>query len=264
MTSGSTAPAPPRRHSEAELVAFEHTCMRLAGFDHALTPYHIDGWLTALACGPVRPPAQTWLPLLAGDAFDRAFADPPDRAQALAALQRRLDVLHDELDAEALLARPDVLRLAPYFDEWDEEDRQRLVDEDGLPPADAEAMLPGVLWAAGVLGGLEAVQSLWRLPEGDEEFDAAWSEIVGDIEALLLEPGSDDEPAAAEARSADAPLSRDEQLTDACFALQDLRVFVLDHGPRPEQRRVQAPAGRNDPCPCGSGRKYKKCHGAAA
>ena len=22
--------------------------------------------------------------------------------------------------------------------------------------------------------------------------------------------------------------------------------------------------GRNDPCPCGSGRKYKKCHGAAA
>jgi len=22
--------------------------------------------------------------------------------------------------------------------------------------------------------------------------------------------------------------------------------------------------GRNDPCPCGSGRKFKKCHGAAA
>ena len=25
----------------------------------------------------------------------------------------------------------------------------------------------------------------------------------------------------------------------------------------------QAPkVGRNDPCPCGSGKKYKKCHGA--
>jgi preprotein translocase subunit SecA len=23
-----------------------------------------------------------------------------------------------------------------------------------------------------------------------------------------------------------------------------------------------AKAGRNDPCPCGSGKKYKKCHGA--
>jgi len=21
--------------------------------------------------------------------------------------------------------------------------------------------------------------------------------------------------------------------------------------------------GRNDPCPCGSGKKYKKCHGAS-
>ena len=27
---------------------------------------------------------------------------------------------------------------------------------------------------------------------------------------------------------------------------------------------VQAPPGRNAPCPCGSGRKYKKCHGRAA
>jgi len=30
------------------------------------------------------------------------------------------------------------------------------------------------------------------------------------------------------------------------------------------QRRVSNEVGRNDPCPCGSGKKYKKCHGAAA
>jgi preprotein translocase subunit SecA len=29
-------------------------------------------------------------------------------------------------------------------------------------------------------------------------------------------------------------------------------------------RRDEPKVGRNDPCPCGSGRKYKKCHGAAA
>jgi preprotein translocase subunit SecA len=28
------------------------------------------------------------------------------------------------------------------------------------------------------------------------------------------------------------------------------------------QRRVGEKVGRNDPCPCGSGKKYKKCHGA--
>jgi preprotein translocase subunit SecA len=29
------------------------------------------------------------------------------------------------------------------------------------------------------------------------------------------------------------------------------------------QRRTGEKVGRNDPCPCGSGKKYKKCHGAA-
>jgi uncharacterized protein len=30
----------------------------------------------------------------------------------------------------------------------------------------------------------------------------------------------------------------------------------------PGTRRVDKQPGRNDPCPCGSGRKFKKCHGA--
>jgi preprotein translocase subunit SecA len=31
---------------------------------------------------------------------------------------------------------------------------------------------------------------------------------------------------------------------------------------QPVQRRTGEKVGRNDPCPCGSGKKYKKCHGA--
>jgi preprotein translocase subunit SecA len=31
---------------------------------------------------------------------------------------------------------------------------------------------------------------------------------------------------------------------------------------QPNQRRTGEKVGRNDPCPCGSGKKYKKCHGA--
>jgi preprotein translocase subunit SecA len=37
-------------------------------------------------------------------------------------------------------------------------------------------------------------------------------------------------------------------------------------GAQPEpvaQRRAENKVGRNDPCPCGSGKKYKKCHGAS-
>jgi hypothetical protein len=29
-------------------------------------------------------------------------------------------------------------------------------------------------------------------------------------------------------------------------------------------KRDEPKVGRNDPCPCGSGKKYKKCHGANA
>ena len=38
-----------------------------------------------------------------------------------------------------------------------------------------------------------------------------------------------------------------------------------DQKPKPRQEtvvRTQPKVGRNDPCPCGSGKKYKKCHGA--
>jgi preprotein translocase subunit SecA len=31
---------------------------------------------------------------------------------------------------------------------------------------------------------------------------------------------------------------------------------------RPKVNSEFENVGRNDPCPCGSGKKYKKCHGA--
>jgi hypothetical protein len=31
---------------------------------------------------------------------------------------------------------------------------------------------------------------------------------------------------------------------------------------KPQQVIRREKIGRNDPCPCGSGKKYKKCHGA--
>ena len=34
-----------------------------------------------------------------------------------------------------------------------------------------------------------------------------------------------------------------------------------DDSAAPQQRKVEQKVGRNDPCPCGSGKKYKYCHG---
>jgi preprotein translocase subunit SecA len=47
--------------------------------------------------------------------------------------------------------------------------------------------------------------------------------------------------------------------------LQEARMAGANGGSSPQQVvRGQAKVGRNDPCPCGSGKKYKKCHGAGA
>jgi preprotein translocase subunit SecA len=39
--------------------------------------------------------------------------------------------------------------------------------------------------------------------------------------------------------------------------------FGGDDSTGPKQAEAGQKVGRNDPCPCGSGKKYKKCHGAA-
>lgn len=46
---------------------------------------------------------------------------------------------------------------------------------------------------------------------------------------------------------------------DAALLLQQARQAIGDTGPQPNVAAV----GRNDPCPCGSGKKYKKCHGTS-
>ena len=75
-------------------------------------------------------------------------------------------------------------------------------------------------------------------------------------------PGADRVPAFAAARSGAAMSATEEPIPSG------------PGGPRPARtggddvvktvRREEPKVGRNDPCPCGSGRKYKKCHGAAA
>lgn len=239
-------------------------CERLVGFDDTLHVHHVDGWLTAMAAGPVRLATGDWLERLCGDTFDRTFADPADRAQALAVLQGRLDALHRMLDAEALLDRPDDLRLDPYFDDWTDDDRRRLVDEGHATAEEAAGLQPGSLWAEGVLDGLDDLADAWQLPEDDEsEFGRDFTAIVDQVGALLLGPEEVGWKSFVERYHRGTAPSREDLLTNACFAMQDLRLLLLDHGPRPEPRRVGPQPGRNDPCPCGSGKKFKKCHGAA-
>ena len=56
--------------------------------------------------------------------------------------------------------------------------------------------------------------------------------------------------------------ARIEVFGEAIWAVYDLRQLWQSMGPRVETLRKAPEPGRNDPCPCGSGKKFKKCCGA--
>jgi uncharacterized protein len=49
---------------------------------------------------------------------------------------------------------------------------------------------------------------------------------------------------------------------DAIWAVYNMREMWRTLGPRIETVHKAATPGRNDPCTCGSGKKYKKCCGS--
>jgi uncharacterized protein len=259
-------PRPPCQSSPAELEAFDKTVEALAGFNPEISFEWVDGFLAAIAAAPRLPALEEWLPALCGDAFERAFADPESADPAQAALAARLKVLCDQLDPEALLDDPDQLRLDPLIGEVSDEDRQRLVDEGALSAEEAQAVQTGGLWAEGFFDGVAAFPALWEEPP-HEDASVLFKQAFDQIAALLMPPGSDEWKAhVAEhyPKAGEGEPTRDDLLAEACMSVQDLRLFWVDFAPKTETRRVEATPGRNDPCHCGSGKKYKKCHGAAA
>jgi uncharacterized protein len=252
-----------RHNTEAEIAAIEALCDRLAGFGSDVALEWVDGYLAALAASRRVIGPEEWLPAMFGEAFERAFADPQDVAQATATLNARWQALRTQLDAESLLDEPEALRLLPMMVPCDDAMRAEAVSAGHMTAQEAADLLQtGALWAEGFFAAVEAFADDWPAPEADSE-DAEWyDDCCVRVSALTL---PQDELAAYLAdQYPGETLDRDQLVDEACFAVQDLRIYWTDHAPKPETRRVGATPGRNDPCPCGSGRKYKKCCGATA
>jgi uncharacterized protein len=253
-------------NTDAELDAFDEVCNRLGGFnDRVVAAEWVDGYLTALAAGPRAVDIDEWLPRMAGDAFERAFGDPEDADKARAALLARTRILAHHLDPEALLDNPEEPRVQPLVALWDEAARQKLVDEQQVPAEDAAQLFTGALWAEGFIDATQDFLDDWQNPADVEEEDLdVLGELLTQVGILVVPEDHDDFKAHIQTYWADREATRDDLLNEAVFAVQDLRVWWLDHAPRPAPRHVDPTPGRNDPCPCGSGQKYKKCHGKAA
>ena len=95
------------------------------------------------------------------------------------------------------------------------------------------------------------------LPFADE--DEEDEEEEDDEEALVAAASSEERRAAqnvVEDFTRNIQRKKDKEMAALQFA------GGSDATAEKKQAVSEKKAGRNDPCPCGSGKKYKKCHGA--
>ena len=231
-----------------------------------------DGFLTALVCTRRPIAAAEYMPMLLGDgealqvAEDQplpkleVFKDEAQQARFMELFELRLAEVREQLDA-------DIKSLAD-----DAAFQPEALDTRGaiaiLPEAE-QAELAGEevpsfsqVWALGFMFVVENWADEWAAPRDKEAaqlLDAAMEFIVN------LTEDDTDEPALNlydEAGPASTSQERVDAFGEAIWAVYDLYRLWKSMGPRQETIVKGEQPGRNDPCPCGSGKKFKKCHGA--
>lgn len=191
----------------------------------------LDGYLSALAVGPNLILPSRWLPEIWGGE-EMKWQSPVQAARITGLILRHSNAILAQFQAE-----PETWQPLLYAREEDGREIA-MIDE----------------WCIGFVRGINQDGAAWQPIMDDaeaEEFvlpimlygtDAGWQEME-----------SDPELAASHADFAEA-------LPDCVLAIHD--YWTPERGKRTTMRHEAPRPGRNDPCPCGSGRKHKKCCGA--
>lgn len=206
------------------------------------------GWLFSLANSPVLLPPSEWLPLVFDDreAGYETLEEAEQVVQAMMALYNH-SVREESAGATALPPRC------------------------GLRPEPMDNVHPDAplsQWAQGFLMGYDYLHALW-----DEVAQGELDEVVGGLLMVLTffafptlaksyhtESGSTlslPDHAATILRIFSQAMGEYAQVGRALY--QARRAAGAD-APAPTGR-ARASNGRNEPCPCGSGKKFKKCCG---
>ena len=223
-----------------------------------------EGALAALVCCRRQIPVEEYLPVLLGTGDlpegAGAFADAAQAERFMALWNRRWHEVATALDTEVEALQdprayaPEVLDVRGGMADLPEAERAEMAGEE--IPAFAQ------VWALGFMFVVENWPDEWTAPRDREA--AEW--LDASLESLVALTEDDTDPPTVSMFSEDGPPSvsaaRLEAYGAALWAVYDLRELWRTLGPRVEQVRKEAEPGRNDPCPCGSGKKFKKCHGA--
>ncbi len=187
----------------------------------------IDGYMTAAVIGPTATPLDELLPEIWGDgpsAQEPEWADDVQRDHVLGLLARMRAAIATRRDGDA--PHEPLLPAAP----------------DGIEAARA--------WGEGFALGMEIDEDAW---------DPLFQDIRGAEDGLAILALCEGETEFFGRPATDKEL---QQIIERLpRLLQNLATYWRDPKrvyPKTVPIRVQK-IGRNDPCPCGSGQKYKKC-----
>jgi len=213
-----------------------------------------EGFLAALVCArrPIEP-SEYW-PVLLGDGFA-----PAQHMEFVWRWKRRWREIETALDADVesledeRTFQPEVLDTRGAIAALPEDERGEM-DGEAIPSF-------AQVWALGFMYAVENWPDEWAAPRDKEA-----AQMLDDaLDAIVTLTEDDKGQPSVSMYAEEGPPSVSQQRVDdfgaAIWAVYDLRQLWRSMGPRVETIRKEATPGRNDPCPCGSGKKYKKCHG---
>ena len=223
--------------SEDELGELEHSLLNLDTEDGMLLE-SLDGYLHAIAMGPELVMPSRWLPQVWGQECSDAMPPVDD----LGAAERLLGLItrHYNSILQGMAQCPAMV--APiwgnFFQNEDLEDAE--------------------MWAYGFCQGVELARAAWQ-PLFNDPLCQRYYRPIGLLGQSDFSPDQD-----ALTRT---PEQRHALCQDIPENLLRIHAFWL---PRRGQgmaalpgQRIHTKVGRNEPCPCGSGKKFKKCCGTS-
>lgn len=226
----------PLSHEElGELGELESFLLNLDA-EETMTLDRLDGFLHALAIGPETVMPNQWLPKVWGQEEGAMLppVDDMDQVNHLLGLVMR----HFNSIVSGFEHSPPVL--APYWPT--------------CHSADAGEFEDAEMWAYGFAEGISLRQSAWH-PLFDHPDGQRWYRPIGLLGSVDFSADQDTLTRTPAQRAALAAQIEESLARIHAFWLP-LRQAV---GERQQAQGMRAKVGRNEPCPCGSGKKFKKC-----
>jgi uncharacterized protein len=228
--------------TEKEIDELDSFLMSDAVSDEAMVFEAVDGYLTAMVIGPKLVAPSRWLHGIWGPTED----DAPE-FETIDQAQRILELLMRHMNGIA---------------------GQMMHDPDSFEPMCVTATYPGdpheyddgEVWAMGFMEGVTLSQDDWQPLLADPRA----AEVLRPIRLLGLPDLSGDEELLVE-----TPKQREVLTRKISASVAAIYRFWLPYREQTQQpvvaatpKRSEPKAGRNELCPCGSGKKFKKCCGA--